>query len=78
MYRDRPTLPAAEALAELRVGKETAERVSEALRPIQQPIPRAIDVHGLFSTERDLFGGFTDVSPFIRGEDPSRCHRLLA
>jgi CRISPR-associated endonuclease/helicase Cas3 len=27
-------------------------------------------VHGLFSTEPDVFGGFTDVSAFVRGDDP--------
>jgi CRISPR-associated endonuclease/helicase Cas3 len=41
-----------------------------ALQPTPEPFPRAIDVHGLFSTEPDLFGGFTDVSRFVRGEDP--------
>ena len=41
-----------------------------ALQPSPEPFPRAIDVHGLFSTEPDLFGGFTDVSRFVRGEDP--------
>src|SRR3989442_15460803 len=33
-------------------------------------MPRALDVHGLFSTERDVHGGFTDVSAFVRGSDP--------
>jgi CRISPR-associated endonuclease/helicase Cas3 len=41
-----------------------------ALQPTPEPFPRAIDVHGLFLTEPDLFGGFTDVSRFVRGEDP--------
>jgi CRISPR-associated endonuclease/helicase Cas3 len=41
-----------------------------ALRPEPAPLPRALDVHGLFSTERDLHGGFTDVSAFVRGLDP--------
>jgi len=44
--------------------------VSEALRPRLSPLPRALDVHGLFSTERDVHGGFTDVSAFVRGIDP--------
>ena len=26
-------------------------------------------MHGLFSTEPDVFGGFTDVSPFVRNQD---------
>src|SRR5690606_25732622 len=29
-----------------------------------------LEVHGLFSTEHDLHGGFTDVSAFVRGTDP--------
>lgn len=54
-----------EALAEL------SERdVSEALQPKPSPLPRALDIHGLFSTERDLHGGFTDVGAFVRGNDP--------
>ena len=28
-----------------------------------------MDVHGLFTNEPDVFGGFTDVSRFVRGED---------
>lgn len=46
------------------------EEVHEALRVKPTPMPRALDVHGLFSTERDVHGGFTDVSAFIRGADP--------
>jgi len=41
-----------------------------ALQPKPEPMPRALDVHGLFSTERDVHGGFTDVSVFVRGSDP--------
>jgi CRISPR-associated endonuclease/helicase Cas3 len=44
--------------------------VCEALQPKPSPLPRALDVHGLFSTERDVHGGFTDVSAFVRGTDP--------
>jgi CRISPR-associated endonuclease/helicase Cas3 len=44
--------------------------VSNALQPRTSPLPRALDVHGLFSTERDVHGGFTDVSAFVRGTDP--------
>lgn len=44
--------------------------LTEALQPKLSPLPRALDVHGLFSTERDVHGGFTDVSAFVRGTDP--------
>ncbi|MCW5889582.1 MAG: DEAD/DEAH box helicase [bacterium] len=44
--------------------------VREALQPRPSPLPRALDAHGLFSTERDVHGGFTDVSAFVRGTDP--------
>ncbi len=44
--------------------------VEAALQPKPAPMPRALDVHGLFSTERDVHGGFTDVSAFVRGADP--------
>jgi CRISPR-associated endonuclease/helicase Cas3 len=47
-----------------------SKEVSEALQPKPSPLPRALDVHGLFSTERDVHGGFTDVSAFVRGTDP--------
>lgn len=46
------------------------KEVTEALQPKLSPLPRALDVHGLFSTERDLHGGFTDLSAFVRGTDP--------
>jgi CRISPR-associated endonuclease/helicase Cas3 len=42
----------------------------DALQPDPAPLPRALDVHGLFSTERDLHGGFTDISTFVRNADP--------
>lgn len=42
----------------------------DALQPAPAPLPRALDVHGLFSTERDVHGGFTDVSAFVRNSDP--------
>ncbi|OGV72286.1 MAG: hypothetical protein A3K19_21785 [Lentisphaerae bacterium RIFOXYB12_FULL_65_16] len=61
------TVPALEALA--RVSHSCQADVDRALAPKPEPFPRAIDVHGLFDTEPDLFGGFTDVSPFIRGQD---------
>lgn len=43
--------------------------VDAALQPKLEPMPRALDVHGLFSTEPDVHGGFTDVSGFVRGTD---------
>lgn len=57
-----------EAITELTTNKQ--KEVSEALQPKPSPLPRALDVHGLFSTERDVHGGFTDVSAFVRGTDP--------
>jgi CRISPR-associated endonuclease/helicase Cas3 len=56
------------AIAELNASKQ--KEVFEALQPKPSPLPRALDVHGLFSTERDVHGGFTDVSAFVRGTDP--------
>lgn len=44
--------------------------VEIALKPKTSTLPRALDVHGLFSTEHDVHGGFTDVSAFVRGTDP--------
>lgn len=55
------------------VGQLAAKHRAEldaALQPKPAPLPRALDVHGLFSTERDVHGGFTDVSAFVRGTDP--------
>ncbi len=57
-----------EAIHGLDVSKK--KEVTEALQPKPSPLPRALDVHGLFSTERDVHGGFTDVSAFVRGTDP--------
>ncbi|MCK9538294.1 DEAD/DEAH box helicase [Dokdonella sp.] len=57
-----------EAIAEVTRNKH--KEVSAALQPKPSPLPRALVVHGLFSTERDVHGGFTDVSPFVRGTDP--------
>lgn len=60
--------PFSEAIAGLNVNKQ--KEVVEALQPKPSPLPRALDVHGLFSTECDVHGGFTDVSAFVRGTDP--------
>lgn len=52
------------------VTQQCKNEVDKALDPRPSPLPRALDVHGLFSTERDVHGGFTDVSAFVRGTDP--------
>jgi len=63
-----------EAVAELQASwlkdRQKQKEWNEALQPKSSPLPRALDVHGLFSTERDVHGGFTDVSAFVRGTDP--------
>ncbi len=46
------------------------ELLEQCLESPLSPLPRALDVHGLFSTERDIYGGFTDVSRFVRNADP--------
>lgn len=60
--------PFAEATASLK--KRCTRELEEALQPKPRPLPRALDVHELFSTECDVHGGFTDVSGFVRGSDP--------
>lgn len=60
--------PFAEAITELNA--KCQQEMCDALQPKPSPLPRALDVHGLFSTERDVHGGFTDVSAFVRGIDP--------
>jgi len=47
-----------------------AKELKESLELRRCPLPRAVDVHGLFSTERDVHGGFTDISAFVRDADP--------
>jgi len=59
---------ALEALSELQAQKPGD--YAKALEIPPEPYPRALDVHGLFSTEPDLHGGFTDVSRFVRNADP--------
>ena len=63
------TLSARDVLASLNAREATTELIKKALAPAPEPCPRAVDVHGLFSTEPDVFGGFTDVSPFVRSQD---------
>ena len=60
--------PFAEAIEELE--QERGEDIRKALAPKIEPMPRALDVHGLFATERDVHGGFTDISAFVRSADP--------
>ena len=59
---------AVEALSGLQAQKP--QEYAKALAIPPEPCPRALDVHGLFSTEPDLHGGFTDVSRFVRNADP--------
>lgn len=58
----------AEAITKLNQQRE--KDVRAAMQPKPSPLPRALDVYGLFSTERDVHGGFTDISAFVRGTDP--------
>ena len=58
------------ALKDLAKTAEVRDDLNAALDPRPEPFPRALDVHSLFSTERDVHGGFTDVSVFVRGSDP--------
>jgi CRISPR-associated endonuclease/helicase Cas3 len=59
--------PFAKAVKQL--AKKHSANLAKVLQPRPTPMPRALDVHGLFSTERDVHGGFTDVSTFVRGTD---------
>jgi len=68
---DHPTTPIQHLIKEIEADEKLGPRVATSLQPKPQPFPRAIDVQGLFSTEPDLFGGFTDVSPWIRNSDPN-------
>ena len=61
--------PFHQAMALLR--SEHGATIDEALAPDRTALPRAADVHGLFSTEPDVFGGFTDISEFVRSPDPN-------
>ena len=68
-YKSDETLSAKDALARLSKKGEARSLAEKALTPSPEPCPRAIDLHGLFSTEPDVHGGFTDVSPFVRSQD---------
>jgi CRISPR-associated endonuclease/helicase Cas3 len=65
-----PTKPIRELLAEFSSpnGGVHAD-IAKSLEPKPSPFPRAFEIHGLFSTEPDVLGGFTDVSPWVRGVD---------
>lgn len=53
-----------------RLEENHGDLIKAALAPRPEPMPRALDVHGLFATEPDVHGGFTDVSAFVRSADP--------
>ncbi len=69
LYGSNEEMPERDALAQLSAQGQNTDKVKQALTPAPESCPRAIDVHGLFSTEPDVFGGFTDVSPFVRNAD---------
>ena len=68
-YESDEMVSGKDALARMSTRNDICELVEKALTPAPEPCPRAIDVHGLFSTEPDVFGGFTDVSQFVRNQD---------
>lgn len=61
-------LPFGQALNQLQ--QSHGPEIVQALQVERAPMPRAMDLHDLFSTEPDVHGGFTDVSSFIRSSDP--------
>lgn len=65
----KPKSPIRELLRELASDKATHADITKALQPKAEVFPRAMEVHSLFTTEPDAFGGFTDVSPWIRNSD---------
>jgi CRISPR-associated endonuclease/helicase Cas3 len=65
-----PTKPIRELLSELSSPSGCVHAdIAKSLEPKPCTFPRAFEIHGLFSTEPDVFGGFTDVSPWVRGGD---------
>lgn len=65
-----PTPPIRNILSELADASSAVHtEIASSLEPKPTPFPRAFEIHGLFSTEPDVFGGFTDVSPWVRGDD---------
>lgn len=61
--------PIYEILEQVAIDTAIGTLIKNSLQAKPEPFPRAFDVHGLFSTEPDAFGGFTDVSPWVRGND---------
>lgn len=68
-YADSLGKPMRSILDHLHADATVAKLIDKSLQPKPEPFPRAFDIHGLFSTEPDAFGGFTDVSPWIRSSD---------
>ena len=69
VYESDRMCSAKQAIVRLSTNERTKTKLENALIAAPGLYPRAIDIHGLFSTEPDVFGGFTDVSPFIRSQD---------
>jgi CRISPR-associated endonuclease/helicase Cas3 len=69
IYQSESTLGFKAAMERLAASPADKAAMDVALKPKAEVFPRAMDVHGLFSTEPDVFGGFTDVSQWIRGSD---------
>jgi CRISPR-associated endonuclease/helicase Cas3 len=67
--RKEPELSFTKMLALLESDDATKSLLAKTLKPKPAPFPRAMDVHGLFTNEPDAFGGFTDISRYVRGED---------
>lgn len=61
--------PIREILERLATDTAIGKLIKKSLQAKPEPFPRAFDVYDLFPTEPDAFGGFTDVSPWIRGND---------
>ena len=63
---EKPDISSRQLLIELAKSSNVVEDVRQALKPKPEPFPRAIDVHGLFPTDPDVFGGFMDISLWVR------------
>jgi CRISPR-associated endonuclease/helicase Cas3 len=72
-YAAAPEAPIREIFEQLKDNNKDDNSISaliqKSLQPKPEPFPRVFEVHGLFSTEPDAFGGFTDVSQWVRGGD---------
>jgi CRISPR-associated endonuclease/helicase Cas3 len=74
-YEKEDFIAARERLAQ--VASASVENVSAVALPDQEapwPVIRPHDLHGLFSTDPDLAGGFTNVSPFVRDLDEANVY----